>query len=265
MQKALLDAKQRSRPMVSVPDKLPEGKSIVRSERGVKGPLLLGRIHPGGRGKKKGKFQQEPRRPRLISDKEGEPQLVLEEGELSQSVGIAKSLIDPRTIYRFRLIDFNSFSSSGAGVLAAYISCSPSVTSFSEYSSLTNLFTEVRLVAARLTICNVNPHADGYATGFVKSDVAMNYNDLSVSTTPSSVLAVLDNAHSWLHPLGKSSHSQYVAKVSSNREFADTATPAPGPYAGCTGQFSIYQSALTASTTYIDYFLECEFEFRNRD
>jgi hypothetical protein len=189
----------------------------------------------------------------------------LEGGEAMMSVSMARSVLDPRSVYRFRLIDFNSFSTSGAGVLAAYISCSPSVTSFSEYTSLTNLFTEVRLVAARSHICNVNPHADGYATGFVKSDLAMNYNDLSVSTTPASVLAVLDNAHSWLHPLGKSTVSTYSAMVSKDRQFADTAAPSPGPYAGCTGQFTIYQSALTASTTYIDYFLECEFEFRNRD
>jgi len=127
------------------------------------------------------------------------------------------------------------------------------------------LFTEVRLVAARVTIVNINPHSDGYATGFVKSDLAMNFNDLSVATAPSSVLGVLDNAHSWLHPLAKADRCVYSARVSSDRAFANTATPSPGPYAGCTGQFSFYQTALTASTSYFDYFLECEFEFRNRD
>jgi len=188
-----------------------------------------------------------------------------EELAASQSVGIAKSLLDPRTIYRFRLIDFNSFSTGGTGILVGYISCDPATTSFSEWASLINLFTEVRLVAAQVTVCNVNPHSDGYATGPIKSDVAMNFNDLSVATAPSSVLATLDNAQSWLHPLGLADRRTYQAKVSQGREFANTATPSPGPYAGCTGQFSFYQTALTASTTYFDYFLECEFEFRNRD
>jgi hypothetical protein len=237
----------------SVADKLHQGeKAIVEGVRPHVVAQLMDAKRRKGKGKQKGRLS--------VSDAD-EP---IEGGGL-MSASFARSLLDPNTVYRFRLIDFNSFASSGAGVLVGYISCDPATTSFSEWSSLINLFTEVRLVAARIHICNVNPHSDGYATGQIKSDVAMNFNDLSVATAPSSVLAVLDNAHSWLHPLGKSTASVYSAMVSKNRQFASTATPSPGPYAGCTGQFSFYQTALTASTTYFDYFLECEFEFRNRD
>jgi hypothetical protein len=253
---SLHERKNRDPPKLSV-----EAKVEERSDaRGVSSRLMKQVMNS-----KKSMDKKQRRKPKGALSVGLSDEDPLEGGDSLMAVSMARSLLDPRTIYRFRLIDFNSFASSGAGLLSGYISCSPGVTSFSEYTSLTNLFTEVRLVAARIHICNVNPHADGYATGFVKSDVAMNYNDLSVSVTPSSVLATLDNAHSWLHPLGKSTVSTYSAMVSKDRQFADTATPAPGPYAGCTGQFSFYQTALTASTTYFDYFLECEFEFRNRD
>jgi len=265
MSKLLSERKRSESKLVGVVHKPAslEDESIVKSHI----PRLLGRRH--ARGGRKGKFIQEPSRPLFVTP-EGSALPILysldDQGEMveSQSVSIARSLVDPRTSYTFRMVAASNISSSAGGVIALAISCSPTTTTFQTYSSLSALFTEVRLVGASLSLFNQDPHSDGYSTGPVKSVVAISYNDSYVNTTPGSVLGVLEDAQGRYHSLSQTKVDIFNAKVPRDREYADVASPAPGPYAGCTGQFSLYNSGLTASTIYMVYHLVCDFEFRNR-
>jgi len=232
----------------------------VVESKGVSRPWLIGKAKIGKSGKlvklpHRPVRVDLPRRPRLRGDAEeleGE-----QNGEGSES--IAKSLLDPSTVYKFRLVAFQAMTTNGAGTLSYYVSLSPGTTTFNEWSDLTPLFNEVRAVKASIRVVSLDP----FYTSNTKSEVAINYDDGSSSTTPSSIVSVFDNPRSWIHSLSDGTTRTYSVALNS-REWAQTSSPAPGPYAGCYGQFSFYQTSLSLSVYYLDVYLEVEFEFRNR-
>jgi len=168
------------------------------------------------------------------------------------------SLVDASSTYKFKLSVHDSFQSSVIGVLSGYISCSPSVSSFSEWSTLIALFNEVRLVRARLRMASINP----YDTNMQKFGLPVAWDDSLSSTAGGSIDTVMSHADTRVFHLA-SRIMEFDVKCSS-RQWATTSSPAPGPYAGCTGEFQFYASGLTVSSYYFEYFLDIEVEMRNR-
>ena len=187
---------------------------------------------------------------------------MLDDDEPSSAISIAQCLVDPNQVYRFRLVTYQTLTSSAAGVLSGFQTFNPA--SFTEYSSyLSSLFNQVRIVEARGHWTNVNPHADGYATGFQKYAVPFACDLGLTNTTPSSILIVYECPNSKLVQLASEQNTTLIAKITGN-EFALTSSPVPGPYAGCYGQFQWYQSNLTVSTAYATLYFEAVYEFRSR-
>jgi hypothetical protein len=191
-------------------------------------------------------------------------------GEITTSVvgyGLPRSLLDATAVFPYKLVTAGQIFSDAKGVIAGFVSCSPSVTSFTEYGTISALFSEVKLRKASLSLWAVNPHGDGAsvldAAYSEKTILPIAYDDQLVNSVPGSFNTVLDNARCKLFHLGSPVVFNYLQEAK-NRLWAPTGTPAPGPYAGCTGQFSFYQSNLTLSVHYADFAIAVEFLFRNR-
>jgi len=184
-----------------------------------------------------------------------------------EGAGLPASLLDPLAVYRFKMVSYRPTSSSAGGNLVDNFSCDPGTTTFLEYTTLVALFSEVRLAKATLSIMPQNPHSDAMASTDLKYAVRkylpVTWDDQLVNSLPTSVNSVIDNARVWFVHLGRPSVNHMVVETN-DRAWAPTGSAAPGPYAGCTGQFSFYQSGLTVSYPYVDTVLAVEFEFRNR-
>jgi hypothetical protein len=181
----------------------------------------------------------------------------LESAEIGESSGIPAGLLDNNAVYRFRLSTWTSVSSSAGGTIALALSLSPSVTTFPAWASLSALFQECRLVNSTLTILNNDP----FYTVVSRTCAAVAYDDQQSSTAPTSVNNVYAIANAKIHPMGSPERHVYTAKAGS-REWAKSSTPAPAVYAGMYGQWSIYQTSLSAATAYFNVFMEAVVDFR---
>lgn len=174
---------------------------------------------------------------------------------------ISKSLFDPLAVYPFKITQTGQFSSSVAGNIFTNTFWNP--TGVGEFTSLSTLFSVVRIRRAKITLTSINPHADGYATGRI-GGILFCACDYGLSgTNPSTIQAVIDCPNLLIMSLS-STRNHVLDTPNINNEFASTVTPAPGPYAGCFGQFSIAASGLTVSTLYVQWTLECVYEFTSR-
>jgi len=186
-------------------------------------------------------------------------------GELKEGgsvVSISKSLLNPNTVYQFRLVTTNSFNSSGAGILTGYINFDPSVSA--EWSTLTSLFDQVRGVRNRLSIVMLDPHSDGYATGPSKYQLFVSCDQGKNSVTPASVSAVVDCPNSKMLNLGSTQTFVMEYVYPKNMNWAPTSAPATAPDIGCYGEWQYYANALAATTSYFAVMQEFFIEFRSR-
>jgi hypothetical protein len=184
--------------------------------------------------------------------------------QMSSSGGsFPAALISQNAVYRFKLSYHNYVSSDAVGVLRLAITSDPGTTSFPEYASLGGLFTEVRVARLRLRVVALDPDDDAYATGYARFGIPIAFDDTNTGSLPGSIVTVMDHADYKVFNLASKSVLDYDVK-SGSRQWALTTTPSPGPYAGCTGGFVAYQSGLTASHNYFEYYFDVEFEFRNR-
>lgn len=179
----------------------------------------------------------------------------------SEAPSVAKSLFDPLAVYPFKITQTGQMSSSVAGGILANTFWNPA--GLTEYGYLMSLFSLVRVRRARVQVTAINPHADGYATGRIAGVlfVACDYG-LSGSN-PASTQTVIDCPNLLVMSLG-STKTHLLDTPSLDNEYAATTAPAPGPYGGCFGQFSYAASGLTVSTLYVQWTLECVYEFTSR-
>jgi len=190
----------------------------------------------------------------------------LSDEQLQGQLSVVKSLLDPNTVQAYRLVTVGGSSTTAGGVLSGFASFDPSNVPMPEYTYLTALFDQVRLVEARIHICNINPHSDGYAVGNQKYACFMACDPGLTATTPGSVAAVVDCPNMLMWNLGSTQTFTltYKARGRAENAFARTSVPAPGPYAGCYGQFQWYNSGLTVSLAYFTFVLECFYQFTSR-
>lgn len=179
----------------------------------------------------------------------------------SETPSVAKALFDPLAVYPFKITQTGQFSSSVAGTIFTNTFWNP--TGIAEYTSLSTLFSLVRIRRARVHVTAINPHADGYAAGRIAGVLFVSCDYGLSGTNPSSVQNVIDCPNIIVVSLG-STKTHVLDTPNIDNEFAATATPAPGPYAGCYGQFSYGSTGLTVSTLYVQWTLECVYEFTSR-
>jgi hypothetical protein len=180
---------------------------------------------------------------------------------LSSSIDLASTLVDPNVVYTFRLVAWSNMASSIGGVVSGFSNFDP--TGNAEFTALKGLFGLVRLKESRFTITMFNPHSDGYATGQIRAPIFISCDGGKNSTTPTSVQSVIDCPRSKMISTGDTGTHTLVYKAK-DVPFADVAAPAPGPYAGCYGEWQWYASGLTASITYATFMIEYVIEMTAR-
>lgn len=184
--------------------------------------------------------------------------------------GRVSGLFRMTTTNLFRLTEQTAdITTDGSGVAKGFASADPSGGSGStwtatEWSPITNLFSEVRLVWFRVHISFAPsiPTTESVAPVFAISSVLN-----SVASAPTSINTVMDNADSKLWQTIQ--QTRLVAPFFTLRprqllNFAVTTTPNPGSYAGCPGSIQWYGAGHVASTTIARVICEGVYEFRSR-
>jgi len=196
----------------------------------------------------------ERKRKQAIPEDE-QPGLAADDGALQ----MGRLLTNPMQVYRFRLAVSFSINSNGSGVISGNWTWDPSA--FTEWSYLSSLFNQFRIVETRLRIYSWEP-SDEEATRkqgpfAIACDAGLN------GSTPASVASVVDCPNSLFHNTAALVPTELTQKVT-EMSFASTSSTTPGPYAGAYGQWEWYGSGFTASLTYCQALFEGMYEFRSR-
>jgi hypothetical protein len=196
----------------------------------------------------------------VLETKEGSSRKVVYDPMVLKTM---KAMFPSGKEYKFRLAaTVIPYPTDGAGNLLATVSFSPGVASFPEWSQLSVLFDEVKLLEARVTFV-------GGASGLKNVGLVFGYNPNNISTTPASATAVTNLADSRLVSSYSTTPVLLVEHVVIPREraWAETTVPAvASPPAGCVGTVDISNAgaAGAVSSTYIYGFTEIAVLLRNR-
>lgn len=188
----------------------------------------------------------------------------LDEEALESSVSMASMLINPKQAYEFRLSLVGTQTATVGGNVFSIFSWDPNAAPFPEWTYITQLFSQVRIVRAKLTITPANQTAGAVVTA-VPLMVATN---LDVTTAvPSSAVQISQLADSHLHNLWYGAKPVVITSPTRpNSLWADTANTSPGPDTGCYGGFWVGNAmTLTSSIAIFYYHLEILVEVRARD
>lgn len=163
--------------------------------------------------------------------------------------------------------EYGALSTGGAGTIANG-NVSPSISNSSEYSSIQNFFTEVRLLKCTITITsNANS-----STTLVNGRLMLATNMLGNQNAPISVtsatqvqnstkLKYIQVGPSFLRPV------RYSMPVPKDLEFSNIVADAPAtvtPWAGSPGVIVMWANHLTLSVQYYVVDVEATYELRAR-
>lgn len=167
------------------------------------------------------------------------------------SVGLAGSLVDPLSVYRFRLGGYTTMGRT-AGVTNAFIAADPSASGWNspEWSTLSALFSEFRLVQLGIRISRTNPASITQTM----PNLAICSN-LGTATNPGSYAAVADNADACFYAYQDTSKAsdhksgQFHVMNATNLNWSQVTTPTVEPFAGAPGSIQFYGDNSAASGT----------------
>jgi hypothetical protein len=151
--------------------------------------------------------------------------------------------ISPWSTYNITLKGFSTLTVNGSGVLAISIPADPSSAgyNFAEYSDLSAIFTEVRILALSIQAAPIIDNATALTAG---TPVLVGFNP-NVSSAPASEGAVASLIYStyWNAGADRSSrgsifHTNYDTRL----DFSLTSSVTVTPYAGCPGSYQLYGS-----------------------
>lgn len=187
----------------------------------------------------------------------------LESDGYEQGLAVASSLlVNPNVSYKFRLTTLTAVTSTAGGVITGAFAYNPNGTT--QFSSLSSLFDNVRIVDAEITWINMNPSTELAAAGVtLKPAILIGTNNGLTASVPASAADIQDNADSELFSTSQAVPFRKRASRMNN-EYALCSAPVPGPYAGCYGQFNWYQSTASVTTKYADVLFEGIYEFTAR-
>jgi hypothetical protein len=183
---------------------------------------------------------------------------------LALTVSLAQNLLSGNHVETFILRSAASISSSNVPTLLSYINWDPS--GLSEWTSISALFTEARLVQCRVSLIGtVNSAVASQApTLLIGSQPALN---TSTPTGTSSVMNTPDCRLLSLFTYGFNQPIHHSSPMRPNKLWAPIAAPAVAVDQGTYGQFSLVvpvAAALTASIQYLEVLIEYEVEVRAR-
>ncbi len=166
----------------------------------------------------------------------------------SQRGGVAFRNIIPlnETIIRGGWTGAALISSTSGTISATY---SPSIQNSAEYSTISSLFTEVRLVSFRMTLTPLVP----YDTVITQSRMWVGYNMSftdATHTNPTSMAQVTNLTNSRVINSQKATPTLFTAPVPRSLEFSLMAQDSPTlatPYAGSPGMFVLWGDGFSAS------------------
>ncbi len=181
----------------------------------------------------------------------------------TESVELATSLMSLNTVYRFRLAGVTTLSMS-SGTINTYIACDPSAAgaNFPEWSSLTALFSEFRLVEFGVQIVPNN----NVSTGTSSCGALAVCGNLGTAIAPASYAAVADNADAKLVNLYTTTPLGYTHVIDGRGiEWSQVTTPTVEPYAGAPGSIQFFSNFGSASVSDIFRIIVWGiYEFRSR-
>lgn len=182
----------------------------------------------------------------------------------SSSSGLPMSVSSGTKPMKFRMTASGNLQSNSLGVLAGIISTNPSVTSFTELTSLQSLYAEAKLIKVSLTLSAYNPDFDSAVGGVESGPLPIAWVP-DTNTAPVSVAAVWGVTGCKIFGLAQKRSMTMTFPVTGRSYVSFTSGAyAPGPYAGLTGNFIYFQSGLSVSNTYVAWFLEMEVVLRQR-
>jgi len=164
--------------------------------------------------------------------------------------------------------EYSQLNSNSAGILSD-AGISPTIQGSSEYSTISSLFTEIRLISCRVIIApNFNPASAITATvAIIGTHLVSN-----ATTHPSPPLAATDvqnlDRKVRMSVGGYATRSlRYKMKVPPGLEFSNIAADAPAtptPWAGSPGCVRIYADHCTVSVPYVVIWIETMHHVRGR-
>jgi len=178
------------------------------------------------------------------------------------ALGRVPQQISGNGIYRLRLCAALSFSSSATGVVAAFIPTNPNTSGLNnvEYSSISQLYDQVRIRAFKVTIL---------PTAAAVSGVVLTYASTSLVSkiAPASSTLVLDDADSKFLDAqnGTPLELRWISrKFPEDILFSSVGDETTVDNAGCPGGVSIYAQGLTPSVVSYAVIYTAYYEMRNR-
>jgi hypothetical protein len=245
--KPLKESKKKTSQDVAV-----KGKTFVKSSK-QKGKMKVVFNHPGLK-----KF--------LKMGKDSKD--TLDEESYSAGLQMAASLMDPGCIYKFQIATYGSLTSSVAGLIATSIVNDPSA--WSEWSSLSILFSQCRLRKASLYLMNAGNKAIGTTASNGNWQPTI-FNALyDEVAAPTSYDATCDSPNFKVYNHNfDTSRSGTVIHLSFTGErtplWGDVSAPhSSTAFSGTPGCFQVYADGQTVSTVMLTYVQVLQIEFMNR-
>lgn len=157
---------------------------------------------------------------------------------------------------------WGNLTSGTAGTLATTISCS-FATHASEYSAVSSLFGESRLLRAVMVLTPVNPQTDvSRISGNIQVGWNPNMNETKY-TTPASFAGVINLAGWKAISTAQLTPTEVPANVKHHDyDIITSADPLVGR--GDCGVWVVYGTGLTNSLTYFQVYIHAQFAFRGR-
>jgi hypothetical protein len=179
---------------------------------------------------------------------------------------MAQSLIDPGTIYRFRLTHYTTHTTSVGGVLAVVVNNDPST--WQEWASISALFTQVRIRRATLHLSRALqasvPTTTSYGNCMPTVFNAL-YDEVAAPTTYDTCIDS-PNYKIFNHFFATTGMTISLDFTGAQTPlWADVSTPQSSSlFQGCPGCFQLYADNQTPSTVILSSFQTLDLELMNR-
>jgi len=172
--------------------------------------------------------------------------------------------VSPWQTYNITLKGFSTATSNGSGVIALSIPCDPSSAgyNFAEYSDLSGIFGEVRILAFEIQVVPLN----FLALNAVSTPVIVGFNPFS-SAAPANegaVATLIDSVY-WNALRDTTSRgSKFSVKFDPRLDFSLTSSVTVTPYAGCPGSYQLYASGFNDGVASFKVLVTGLYQFRAR-
>jgi len=158
-----------------------------------------------------------------------------------------------------------ALSSGTAGTLSDFIA--PSIVSTNEYSTVTSLFTEVKLIACEIHFTSRNPYATGTTSTTVTCATRYDVNN-STAVAPTTLDNVINSTHVADFTTASNRVFKYRMSIPRGLEYSAIAADAPNPatpWAGSPGAVLFFGTGMANSTAYFDVRVYAAYALRGRN